>query len=100
MVMWDMPKKGSGKRNEGKGNKKGKPLMCPRGDACTVPYCTFIHADTPRGVLGPRTETLSLAGAHGTPLPRILTGLEQQNDQLPHNPELRLEQPTSDAESS
>jgi hypothetical protein len=25
---------------------KGKPLMCPRGNACTVPHCTFIHAGT------------------------------------------------------
>ena len=27
----------------GKG-KKGKPLMCPAGPNCRVPYCTYVHA--------------------------------------------------------
>jgi hypothetical protein len=76
----DMPKKGSGKHNE---SKKGSG-KCNEGKSI---------GDS--------------VGAHGAPLQRLQTGLEELNDHMTvivapatQNPYLRLEQPTSDAETS
>ena len=87
--------------------------MCPAGPHCRMPYCSFVHATTP--LTSPRGDggedkgkgkgngksIGDSVGAHGAPLPlRLLTGIVAPTRQPTQNPDLRLEQPMSDAEPS